>query len=312
MTLTIPCWFAPRAALGDPTQRVLVETGPTGAHPSRARRAPRVLIGRYQLQHRIGSSARAEVYLATDQVLEREVAIKLLRPSRARDASTVARFRDEALGLARADSPRVVAIHDVYLSGTDEHFVVMRHVVGRTLARYMVDEGLPRLSHAVRITRDLLDGLAALARHHLVARDLKPSHVMLDADERAVLLAAELVDVRRQPPRPGPDDRHDLRQVGLLLLYMLTGVTACAPGTPGLAVLLARLPRPIAHVIERALTADPAARFASAATMKDLLDRALPGSAPWVPGLAVTAADADAVPTLWLDPGATVVGQRGR
>jgi serine/threonine protein kinase len=332
-----------------PTRRVAQHIDRGAPNTTRARRSPRVLIGRYELHHRIGSSATSEVYLATDQVLARSVVVKILRPTRAREPRNVARFREEALALARIDSPRVVAVHDLYVGGTDEHFVVMRHIIGRTLAQFMEEVGMIALPHAVRIVGEILDGLSELHGRHLVARDLKPSHVMIDWDDHVVLLGVDIVADRRYhhqalgrsladgnqtaPIRRAalvePDDREDLRQIGLLLLYLLTGVEARVPAAPGLQVLTARLPRPLARVIQRALATD-ASRFDSAFVMREALDRALQECTPVKakPSLAVarpagetgapptgeagTRPGGEAVPTPWLDPTPTVVGKVAR
>lgn len=347
------------SATETPTRRVQ-HVQRSGPNTTRARRAPRVLIGRYQLLHRIASGHMSEVYLATDQVLERNVAIKILRTGRAHDPHNVDRFRHEALSLSRIDSPRVVAVHDMYLGGTDEHFLVMRHIIGRTLAQFMEEVGTLAVPHAVRLACEMLDGLSELHTRHLVARDLKPSHVMIDWEDHAVLLALGIAPQRRPQrfPSASPvcgtpfgldagseedeDDHQDLRQAGLLLLYMLTGVHASA--TRELSTLTARMPPAIARVLQRALTSEPGSRYASALVMKEALERALreaapvstrpaiaqpaltrPMAAPARPAAASVAdtersgapatsdeTNDEAIPTLWVDPNPTVVGRIAR
>ena len=93
-----------------------------------------VLGGRYELDSVLGGGGMAEVYLGTDQVLGRQVAVKILRPQFASDESFVERFRREAQAAAALNHPNVVSVFD---SGSDNgtQFIVMEYVQGRTLAQ---------------------------------------------------------------------------------------------------------------------------------------------------------------------------------
>src|SRR5437867_3096069 len=100
----------------------------------------RVLSGRYQVGAEIGRGGMARVYLGTDAVLGRPVAVKVLHPEHAADPSFVDRFRREARSAARLNHPNVVSVFDTGSDGA-VHFIVMEHVRGRTLAQVMAEEG---------------------------------------------------------------------------------------------------------------------------------------------------------------------------
>jgi len=95
--------------------------------------APRVLAGRYELERVLGHGGMAEVFLGTDRVLGRPIAVKVLSDRFAGDASFVARFRREAQSAAALNHPNVVGVFD---TGSDDgtHFIVMEYVRGKTLS----------------------------------------------------------------------------------------------------------------------------------------------------------------------------------
>ena len=100
----------------------------------------RILDGRYRLGSLLGVGGMARVYLASDRVLERPVAVKVLSPPYAQDPVFVERFRREARGAARLSHPNIVAVFD---SGSDaeEHYLVMEYVAGQSLAELLADQG---------------------------------------------------------------------------------------------------------------------------------------------------------------------------
>src|SRR5919108_1131030 len=99
-----------------------------------------ILDGRYQLRSLLGVGGMAKVYLATDRVLQRQVAVKVLSPPYAQDPSFVERFQREARAAARLSHPNIVAVFD---SGTDGElqYLVMEYVAGQTLAQLLAPQG---------------------------------------------------------------------------------------------------------------------------------------------------------------------------
>jgi serine/threonine-protein kinase len=250
-----------------------------------------IVGGRYELTSLLGRGGMAEVFAAFDRELERMVALKRPRRDMPGDVVISDRLRREGIALAAIDSPHVVAIHDVgFTEGSV--FLVMQLLSGRTLEDELGRNGPVTPARACRIARDVLAGLSAIHGSGLVHRDLKASNVLIDRDDRAVLLdlGAALHQRRKSLTAPGTvlgtpecmapeqleqlplDGRVDLFQLGLILIYLITGVRAdCAVDPTRLAI-----PPALRDVVTRAL-APVAERFASAAEMQRALDSALAG-----------------------------------
>jgi tRNA A-37 threonylcarbamoyl transferase component Bud32 len=258
----------------------------------------RVLGGRYQVRRLLGRGGMANVFLGDDLVLERAVAIKLLHPHLAEDSSGLERFRREAMTLAAIRSPHVVGIYDI---GLDDEgvYLVMQHVEGRTIEQEIARTGVMPNARVEAVVTQLLDGLAEVHAQGLVHRDIKPSNVLLDGNDHVVLLDLGIVlDTRRAPltapgmvagtpgylapessTRAESDYSSDVYQVGLLILFLLTGVEL-ARRCPinGFDDLIQKLPASFAGVVRRALATEPSDRFPSAEIMKEAVETALASS----------------------------------
>lgn len=130
----------------------------------------------YRMLRQLGKGGMGEVFLAEDEALGRKVAIKTLTPS----PEGRARFLREARSLATLDHPRVVHIYS-YGETAESPFFVMEYVEGETLADRLKRERLP-FEEVVRITRQIVEALAAAHRRGLVHRDVKPSNILIDAE----------------------------------------------------------------------------------------------------------------------------------
>ena len=137
----------------------------------------KVLGGRYQLGAMIGTGGMADVYIAQDQRLSREVAVKILRSDLAKDSTFVARFRKEAKAAAGLNHPGIVAVYD---SGEEPApYIVMELVSGHTLRELIHDgERLP-LDRALEIGAGILAALDYSHQRGNVHRDIKPANVMI-------------------------------------------------------------------------------------------------------------------------------------
>ena len=144
---------------------------------------PTEVAGRYRVDRRLGAGGMSTVFLATDSVLERPVAVKLLAEHLAEDEDFVARFRREALAAARLQHPNVVQVFD---SGEDAELAPPLHrhgVRGRALGADMLrDHKQLELDEAVAIVRDACHGLDYAHRAGVVHRDVKPGNLLV-ADE---------------------------------------------------------------------------------------------------------------------------------
>ncbi len=286
----------------------------------------RVLGGRYRLIELLGEGGMATIYRAHDTQLDRDVAVKLLRPQYGRDAGFIARFRQEAQSAASLNHPNVVNVYDY---GTDEAgpFIVMELVDGENLAEILRARGfLPPLA-AAGIAEQVAEALAVAHERGIVHRDVKPSNILLTSDGRAKVvdfgIARALVEAQLTLPGTTLGSVHyfspeqargepvtaasDVYSLGLVLFEMITGRRAWTGDTAG-AVALARLGSPPPHpstfradvppaldaIVMRALALDPQDRFASATSMAGALGAFLADpSAP--PRLGPTAGEAAGV-----------------
>jgi serine/threonine-protein kinase len=138
----------------------------------------RVLGNRYEIRSLLGTGGMASVYLGTDRVLDRPVAVKVLARQFAGDASFVERFRREAQAAAGLNHPNLVSVFDTGSDG-DIHYIVMEYVQGRTLADVIRDEGPLHPQRAAEVAEGVAAALAFAHRAGLVHRDVKPANVMI-------------------------------------------------------------------------------------------------------------------------------------
>lgn len=225
-----------------------------------------VLAGRYRVESMLGLGGMGMVYRATDLTLDIPVALKLLRPELAQRAGAFERFREELLLARQVSSPRVVRIHDLALH-EQRWLISMDFVDGCSLDKRLEAGGALPVDDALRITRQLAEGLVAAHDKGVVHRDLKPANVLLDAHDNAYLtdfgVARSLATsgltqsgmlvgtpdyVSPEQARGGPlDARSDLYSLGLILYEMLAGTPAFSGGTlaESLARRMVRPPAPI-------------------------------------------------------------------
>jgi tRNA A-37 threonylcarbamoyl transferase component Bud32 len=284
-------------------QRPVEGGGWQPAHPFVDRPAGELpeAIGGFAIKSLIGHGGMGRVYLGHDDQLGRRVAIKLMHPSRAEDAVSRQRFLRESKATAAINHPHVVTIYQV-----GEHaglpYIVMQHVDGPNLADYRTaGGGTVATAEAVRIGRELAEGLAAAHDHGLVHRDIKPDNILLEGSARRVRiidfgLARELAaaDTRltvdgavvgtpayMSPERIGVEEvdaKSDLFGLGVILYELLAGrlpfegksmvsiLAAIARGTPpALAELVPTAPQALTDLVMQLLAHDKADRPATAA-----------------------------------------------
>ena len=152
---------------------------------------PTEIAGRYRIERRLGAGGMSTVFLATDSVLERAVAIKLLAEHLAEDEDFVARFRREALSAARLQHPNVVQVFD---SGEDpdsmRHYIVMEYVDGPSGADLLREHKQLDVEQTVSIVRDACHGLDYAHRAGVVHRDVKPGNLLV-SDETGITKLAD-------------------------------------------------------------------------------------------------------------------------
>ena len=131
-----------------------------------------ILGGRYRLLELLGQGGMATIYRARDAQLERDVAVKVLRPEFGQDPDFLARFRDEARAAASLSHPNIVAVFDFGQDQAGEQFIVMELVDGQDLASILRENGPLAPRQAARIASDVAKALHVAHTHGIVHRDV--------------------------------------------------------------------------------------------------------------------------------------------
>jgi serine/threonine-protein kinase len=281
-----------------------------------------VVDGRYRILRKIGSGGMADVWLADDTHLQRQVALKILHGRFAQDREFIERFRREAEAAAGLQHPNVVAVFDRgEVDGT--YYIAMQYLEGPSL-KELIDAGLTP-EQAVGLIRQVLEGARFAHRHGIVHRDLKPQNVIVDADGKATVTdfgiaragVSEITQagsVMGTPHYLSPEQAQgfdvtavsDLYSVGVMLYEALTGrvpfeadsavavamkQVSQAPQRP--SSINPQVSPALDAVVMRALEKEPGQRFQSADAFIAALDAALrdPGG-----GMSSTAAFAPLPP----------------
>jgi beta-lactam-binding protein with PASTA domain/predicted Ser/Thr protein kinase len=272
----------------------------------------RVLAGRYQLEAPLGQGGMAKVFRATDTVLNRQVAVKVLSPQFASDEAFVVRFRREAQSAAGLNHPNIVSVFDTGSQG-DVHFIVMEYVEGRTLRDVIRQEGPLLPERAVEIGAAVAQALDAAHEAGLVHRDVKPGNIMLTRDGEvkvmdfgiartstadtltqtaAVLGTASYLSPEQAQSQP-VDPRSDIYSLGCVLFEMLAGQPPFTGESPvSIAYKHVRetpqppsqrnpdVPQSIDAVVMKCLAKNPANRYQTADELRQDLQRLSQGMAP--------------------------------
>jgi serine/threonine-protein kinase len=274
----------------------------------------RVLDGRYQLGSLLGVGGMGTVYLATDRVLERQVAVKVLRSSDAQDPLFVERFRREARAAARLSHPNIVAVFDSG-SDADQPYLVMEYVPGESLAQLLHRQGRLAPLRAVELAIQVCAALAAAHAQGLVHRDIKPANVLVGPDGQVKVTDFGIVKASAATTLTGTgtvlgtaaylspeqaqghpvDARSDLYGLGCVLYELVCGSPPFGSGGDRSPVAIAtrhvrELPEPpslrnpqvdpaLDQVVLTALAKDPAQRYQSAVELHHALQGVLAGDA---------------------------------
>jgi serine/threonine protein kinase len=315
---------SPNHPLPDPPAAEPPDAPPLGAGDT---------LAQYTIRCKLGRGGMGAVYLARDNQLRRDVALKVMLPRFAADWECRERFLREARAAAAVASDHVVTIHQVGLD-RDTPFIAMQCLQGVPLDRYLA-AGLPPAAEVLRIGREAAAGLAAAHALGVIHRDVKPANIWLEApagrvklldfglakpagDEPSLTGVGTLVGTPQymapEQARGNPvDHRADLFALGCVLYELATGrppfvgpttvavLTAVTTDTPPpVAQLNPRTPAGLAQLIEQLMAKDPAARPASAEAVIERLaaiEAGLPAAAarPATPPPARAAAGAETV-----------------
>lgn len=265
---------------------------------------------RYQIIKTLGEGGMANVYLAHDTILDRNVAVKVLRGDLANDEKFVRRFQREALSASSLSHPNIVEMYDV---GEDDgqYYIVMEYVDGKTLKQVLKSRGHLSITEVVDIMLQLTDGMAHAHDAYIIHRDIKPQNIMIlsngmikitDFGVATALNSTQLTQtnsvmgtVHYLPPEQaqgkGSTIKSDIYSMGIMMYELLTGLVPYK-GENAVEIALKHLkeplpsvrkanptiPQSIENIIIKATAKNPKNRYTDAREMHEDLKTALDDS----------------------------------
>jgi serine/threonine protein kinase len=263
-----------------------------------------VLNNRYRLLELVGSGGMAVVYRGVDTLLQRRVAVKVLRESYSDDPAFLARFRREAQAAANLDHPNIVTVYDV---GQDDgrHYIVMEYVQGQDLKTLIRQKGQLEVSEALDIAIDIASGVGHAHKAGVIHCDVKPQNVLVTREGRAMVTdfgiaralsesgltesdtvwGSPLYFSPEQAAGDPPSPASDVYSIGVVMYEMLAGkppfqaekTAALAlmhmreEPTP-LAVRNSQVPPQLEWIIRKVMAKEPAARYRNADQLARVLE----------------------------------------
>ena len=258
-----------------------------------------VIADRYEVVSHIGQGGMADVFLAVDTILNRQVAIKILRADLSTDAVSILRFEREAQAAAALAHPNIVEIYDVG-DYKGHHYIVMEYVTGKTLKQVIRSRGPLVNEEAVDIMKQLCSAISEAHSRGIIHRDIKPQNVIVKADGSIKILDFGIAtakgsmqltqannvmgSVQYHAPELAKGEaaspQSDIYALGIVLYEMLAGdvpfkadqavqiaLKHMREPMPDVRLINASVPQSIANVITRATAKDPNNRYGSCREM---------------------------------------------
>ena len=278
------------------------------------------ISGRYQILELIGSGGMAKVYLARDLILDRDVAVKMLRLDFRDDEAIMRRFQREALAATELVHPNVVSIYDV---GEENglQYIVMEYVNGTDLKEYIKNNYPISFDQIVRMMEQILSAISLAHKKQIIHRDLKPQNILVDSagnckiTDFGIALALTETSVTQTNTLLGsvhylsPEQargsiatkQSDLYALGIILYEMITGdvpfdgesavsiaLKHFQEEIPSIKEYYSNVPQALENVVLKATAKDPKDRYATADEMAEDLETVLAANrqneAKWEPG----------------------------
>ncbi len=265
---------------------------------------------RYQIIKTLGEGGMANVYLAHDNILDRDVAVKVLRGDLANDEKFVRRFQREALSASSLSHPNIVQMYDV---GEDDgqYYIVMEYVDGKTLKQVLKQRGHLSITEVIDIMLQVTDGMAHAHDAYIIHRDIKPQNIMIlsngmikitDFGVATALNSTQLTQtnsvmgtVHYLPPEQangkGSTIRSDIYSMGIMMYELLTGLVPYKGDSaveialkhlkeplPSIRKINPSIPQSIENIIIKATAKNPKNRYTDARSMHEDLKTALDDS----------------------------------
>ena len=262
---------------------------------------------RYEIIKTIGEGGMANVYLAHDTILDRKVAIKVLRGDLSNDEKFIRRFKREALSVSNLSHPNIVEVYDV---GEEDgnYYIVMEYIEGKTLKQLLQKRGALTLTEVIDIMSQLTDGLAHAHEAYIIHRDIKPQNIMIEDNGRIkitdfgiamALNSTQLTQtnsvmgsVHYLPPEQangkGSTVKSDIYSLGILMYELLTGSVPFKGDTaveialkhmkekvPSVRKQNPTIPQSVENIILKATAKNPKNRYDSVREMHADLETAL-------------------------------------
>lgn len=265
------------------------------------------LNGRYKIIEMIGGGGMANVYLAKDVILDRDVAVKVLRPDFSDDDEFINRFRREAHSTTSLDHPNIVALYDVG-EEDDIYFIVMEYVNGDTLKKLIQTKGKLSIEESLSIMKQIVSAIAHAHDNQIVHRDIKPHNILLDefgnikVTDFGIAMALSSTTITQtnsvlgsvhylspEQARGGmANKKSDIYSLGIVFFELLTGRLPFS-GESAVSIALKHLqsdvPSPkrwnpsiqqsVENIILKATAKDPFHRYSSAEEMEEDMTTAL-------------------------------------
>ena len=262
---------------------------------------------RYKILELIGGGGMSHVYLAEDIILNREVAIKVLRYDFSNEEELHRRFQREALAATSLAHPNIVSIYDVGDDG-NYHFIVMEYIKGKTLKQYIQEFSPVSPAKAVQIMKQLTSAIEHAHDHQIVHRDIKPQNILMDQNGNvkitdfgiATTLSATsytktnsvIGTVHYLSPEQAKggiaSHKSDIYALGIVLFELLTGelpfsgesavsiaLKHLQSETPSVIAYNAAVPQSLENVVLKATAKDPRHRYANVAEMGEAIESSL-------------------------------------
>jgi len=267
----------------------------------------RLLSERYRIKKTIGGGGMANVYLARDIILDRDVAIKVLRLEFANDPEFIERFDREAQAATSLSHPNIVNIYDV---GEEDHilYMVMEYIDGLTLKEYIMQNGPLQVEESIEIMKQLTDAIAHAHANGLIHRDIKPQNILVDhygnvkVTDFGIAIALSATSLTQtnsilgsvhylspEQARGGmATKKSDIYSLGIVLYELLTGEVPFSgqspisialkhlqDETPSIRSINASIPQSVENIVLKATAKDPFHRYNSVYEMEEALNVAL-------------------------------------
>ena len=258
--------------------------------------------GRYKVLDMVGGGGMANVYLAHDMILDRDVAVKVLRLDFANDEDLIRRFRREAQSATSLVHQNIVSIYDVGEEGDSVYYIVMEYVEGQTLKQYIQQHSPIPVAKALSIMEQLTSAISHAHQNHIIHRDIKPQNILMDRNgnvkitDFGIAMALSATSITQtnsvlgsvhylspEQARGGvANHKSDIYSLGIVMFELLTGrlpfsgesavsiaLKHLQSETPSVRRWNPSIPQSVENVVLKATAKDPFHRYENVEEMEE-------------------------------------------